>query len=100
MTGLVLETSCAKRGATEISEAVSFLRERAEEGGCAVLSDRATECTREGVLGTILGVGGCIDDRWPGFGVWAVLIERETDLEPGYRASPIERCWLTVSKPS
>ena len=98
MTELVLKAGRAKRGATEMPDAASFLRERVEEVGCVVLSDRATECVREGVLGTVLGVGGCVDDRWPGFGVWAVLIKRETDPEPGCRASPIERCWLTVGK--
>ena len=82
-----------------MSEALGFLWESEEGVGCADLSDRATECVREGVPGTILGVGGCIDDRWPGFGGWAVLLKREADLEPERRTSLIERCWLVVGRP-
>jgi hypothetical protein len=69
------------------------------EVGCASLSDRTTECIREGVVGTIFGVGGCMDERWPGFGVWAVLFEREADLESERGTSLMERGWLEVGKP-
>lgn len=79
MTELALEMGRAKRGATEGFDTASVLRERLEAAGSVVPSDWATECVREGVLGTTLGVGGCIDDRWPGFGVRVVVIEREKD---------------------
>lgn len=62
MTDWVRGTGRAKFEGAEVSDALGLLWER-EEVGCASPSDRTTECIREGVLGTIFGVGGCIDDR-------------------------------------